>query len=386
MYNIMKELSSKLIVTCNKGVFMEISNKLASSIVQELKDIISFNLNYMDKKGKIIASTDPARIGQVNMASFESMNINKMIVVEQDGQFQNAKKGINIPVNFENEIIGTIGITGDPCDVINYATIIKKMTEILITKEWIDNVKQNEIEKKKIFLENLIFSNTSEDLYSYPINNTTNKVIIDSLTFPKLNEPILNNNVLEITNSILNKYNFKYYSAIIQDNLILLIDKYNKENLDSIIMKLSETLFSKLDIKSFYGISSVYKEIEDTPFKFEEAKSSMNWITKINDNEAKSMYYSKMDLGILFKNTSKEQILQYKEKILSNLTKDEIKEYKNILLSYTENNGSIKKTSEDLFIHKNTLQYKLNNIYKKTGYNPRKLSDYIVLRFAFLLK
>ena len=93
-----------------------------------------------------------------------------------------------------------------------------------------------------------------------------------------------------------------------------------------------------------------------------------------------------MDLGILFKNTSKEQILQYKEKVLSNLTKDEIKEYKNILLSYTENNGSIKKTSEDLFIHKNTLQYKLNNIYKKTGYNPRKLSDYIVLRFAFLLK
>ncbi|WP_159459234.1 CdaR family transcriptional regulator [Helcococcus massiliensis] len=365
---------------------MEISNKLANSIVQELKDIISFNLNYMDKKGKIIASTDPARIGQVNMASFESMNINKMIVVEKDGQFQNAKKGINIPVNFENEIIGTIGITGDPHDVINYATIIKKMTEILITKEWIDNVKQNEIDKKKIFLENLIFSSTSEDLYSYPINNTTNKVIIDSLTFPKLNDPILNNKVLEITNAILNKHNFQYYSAIIQDNLIILIDKYNKETLDPIIMKLSETLLSKLEIKSFYGISSIYKEIEDTPLKFEEAKSSMNWITKINDDEAMSMYYNKLDLGILFKNTSKDQINQYKEKILSNLSQDEIEEYKDIMLSYTKNNGSIKKTSEDLFIHKNTLQYKLNNIYKKTGYNPRKLSDYIVLRFAFLLK
>ena len=365
---------------------MEISNKLASSIVQELKDIISFNLNYMDKEGKIIASTDPSRIGQINMASFESMKINRPVIVEYDGQFDNARKGINIPVNFENKIIGTIGITGNPDEVNNYANIIKKMTEILITKEWIDKIKQDEIDKKKIFLENLIFSNYTEDFYSYSINNSSNKIIIDCLTFPKLNEPTLNNRVLEITNSILDKYSFKYYSAIIHDNLIILIDNFNNEKLDILISKISEALFSKLKIKSFYGISSIYKNIDETPSKYEEAKSSINWITKINDNEAKSMYYSKMDLGILFKNTSKEQILQYKEKVLSNLTKDEIKEYKNILLSYTENNGSIKKTSEDLFIHKNTLQYKLNNIYKKTGYNPRKLSDYIVLRFAFLLK
>ncbi|WP_419773134.1 helix-turn-helix domain-containing protein [Helcococcus kunzii] len=43
------------------------------------------------------------------------------------------------------------------------------------------------------------------------------------------------------------------------------------------------------------------------------------------------------------------------------------------------------KSSKTLFIHKNTLQYKLNKLEKLTGYNPRTLDDFVVLKLAFLL-
>ena len=51
----------------------------------------------------------------------------------------------------------------------------------------------------------------------------------------------------------------------------------------------------------------------------------------------------------------------------------------------TSDNGSIKHCSEDLFMHKNTLQNRLNKIAEDTGYNPRDLNDFSTLDAAFSL-
>ena len=42
--------------------------------------------------------------------------------------------------------------------------------------------------------------------------------------------------------------------------------------------------------------------------------------------------------------------------------------------------------ADELYLHKNTLQNRLNKIAEKTGYNPRKLSDFTVLALAFKLR
>nr|WP_245169601.1 helix-turn-helix domain-containing protein [Enterococcus faecium] len=52
---------------------------------------------------------------------------------------------------------------------------------------------------------------------------------------------------------------------------------------------------------------------------------------------------------------------------------------------FSKNNGSIKNCSEELFIHKNTLQYRLNKFHSLTGYTPRNYDDYHILKLAFLL-
>ena len=47
---------------------------------------------------------------------------------------------------------------------------------------------------------------------------------------------------------------------------------------------------------------------------------------------------------------------------------------------------SLADTAEKLFLHKNTLQYKLNHIYKKCGLNPRKFRDAVLLYLALELE
>lgn len=36
-------------------------------------------------------------------------------------------------------------------------------------------------------------------------------------------------------------------------------------------------------------------------------------------------------------------------------------------------------------MHKNSVQYRLDRLHELTGYNPRNLDDYVILRLAFLL-
>lgn len=49
-------------------------------------------------------------------------------------------------------------------------------------------------------------------------------------------------------------------------------------------------------------------------------------------------------------------------------------------------NSSIVHRAEELFLHKNTLQNRLNKIADKTGYNPRRITDFTPLTMAFLLR
>lgn len=70
----------------------------------------------------------------------------------------------------------------------------------------------------------------------------------------------------------------------------------------------------------------------------------------------------------------------YRDKTIAALDKDE----RELLRIYFDSEMSLKETGERLFLHINTLQYKLNGIYKKSGYNPRKFKDAVVLYMALL--
>ena len=69
------------------------------------------------------------------------------------------------------------------------------------------------------------------------------------------------------------------------------------------------------------------------------------------------------------------------KKTVSNLSEKDRK----ILKTYFSNNMSLKETSKYLYLHKNTLQYGLDKIWKNTGYNPRDFRDAAILYFGLKL-
>lgn len=78
--------------------------------------------------------------------------------------------------------------------------------------------------------------------------------------------------------------------------------------------------------------------------------------------------------------------LEYKrktvEKIFAECGENEKHDMADFIVEYYTKNGSITAISEDLFLHKNTVQYKIKKIKKKTGLDLRKAKGLTKLYFA----
>ena len=77
---------------------------------------------------------------------------------------------------------------------------------------------------------------------------------------------------------------------------------------------------------------------------------------------------------------------EFVAKIFGACTPRECEEYCTVLTLLYHHNGSIQATADELFIHKNTLQYKLNRLHQMTGYDPRHTQNIALYTLAMEFK
>ena len=97
-------------------------------------------------------------------------------------------------------------------------------------------------------------------------------------------------------------------------------------------------------------------------------------INSLFANESLAIFDA-LDLEILFANLSEDIKNFFLKKTMFQLDEKELK----LLKTYFSTNMSLKETCEQLYLHKNTVQYQLDKIAKLTGYNPRSFKEATVL-------
>ncbi len=370
---------------------MNISAEFAQKIVNEMKEIINHDLNFMESSGNIIASTDPKRKGTFHEgAKLVAKNGNDLIIYK-DGQYIGARKGINMPVYFEGNIIGVIGITGDYREVEKYGKIIRKMTEILIKEAYLKNLNIREIEKHRALVEDLLFGDKylnnpklQDQINLFKINITGPMVVVISREtyHPNLND--------EIRDYIFNEIYFRKITRS-PNNLIMQSRNHNimilrfisRDNLKSLLMDIYCEIKKKYQIEAKFGVGIVVNDINDLKFSYKKSRIALD-ATKYLDNQW-IVFYEDMDLELVLNPLPKDISKEFVDKIFSYLTSKELKEFEMLFKSYEKNNGSISKIAEDLYMHKNSVQYKLNKYAKKLGYDMRKYRDFSILKIALIL-
>jgi carbohydrate diacid regulator len=92
--------------------------------------------------------------------------------------------------------------------------------------------------------------------------------------------------------------------------------------------------------------------------------------------------YDELDLTLLLASVPGEVRSSFLKKVMSKLDKNDC----TLLSAYFEHDASLQKTCDVLYLHKNTLQYRLDRIWKLTGYNPRSFQDAVILYLGLRLK
>ena len=92
----------------------------------------------MNTDGTIMASTNRERIGTFHEGALNHFTAEEKADYHRKKtlQLKGVRAGINLPIFFQQEVIGVIGITGDPETVTPFGEIIRKMTELLISENY----------------------------------------------------------------------------------------------------------------------------------------------------------------------------------------------------------------------------------------------------------
>lgn len=367
-----------------------ISEKYLQNILCEMKEIVDQDLIFMNADGIIKASTVTSRIGNVHYGGKKVVETGRDLMIYSDHEYIGAKKGINMPVRLDETIIGVIGITGNSDEVIKYVKIIKRLTEIFIKDGYAKDVENSEIKKDRMILESLLFSEIDIDQnyitrYEslFGIKNKIPRFIIVSTIIG--NESKIVRNIDEV---------FRIFRAALRgsraiisltgNNIIMILESDSTVCCDAIIVKVKKEVKKKTNLNMRFGIGDKQTEISRLRISYLKAMDALKWSSIVTKENV--TYYEDFDIEIILSKMPTTVMEEYVEKLFSNLDASEIKDMGKIIELYETHNGSLKLISQELFIHKNTLQYKINKLHEKTGYDMRNLRDFMALRIAFILK
>lgn len=371
---------------------MYVPREIAQNIVEEMKKIINQEINYFDKNAIIIASTDENRLGRFHGGARKVLDEKTDLIIHYDNQYEGAKKGINVPVYFVNEIVGVIGITGEKEDVEKYGMIIQRMTEILIKEAYLIEQDNIQVESTRKYIEDLLFSRRVDDKLLknrgdiLGIDTSIPRIVVLSKVFNEDNEiifsPIENEKILGIFKKHIrnDKQNLMVQSGT---NIIMILRKNTIFENEKILEDIYNEIRKNYKANLYFGIGEVSNSPNEIKRSYKEAKKALD--INIAFRKQRIIYYKDLDLGLIINNIPEDVAMEYTNKVFKNLEEDDIREYKELIDCFIKHNGSIKATSQELFIHKNTLQYRLNKLKELTGYDPRSIDGIIVLFLSFLI-
>lgn len=381
---------------------MIISKKQMQKIVEELEGTIQKNINIMDETGCIIASSDLSRIGTYHTGAQQviSQKLEELIICNQD-EYAGAKNGINLPIIIEDEIVGVVGITGEKEEVQILGKIIQKMTKILIMDSYQSNQKKRMESMKNNFVFSWLFA--SEDSGETEENimlrgrllgidiHTDRVVMVLGIVNGKEDEKNFGIDVAdqELYDKVIKEIKRclgqapRHLVAQIGTRIVVFYQSSDIREALAAAKMMIENVKKQYDCQLYCGIGTEGANRIEIRRSYKEADIACNLALRLKNRNIK--VYSDVDIELLLQSISRHERDMFLKKIFKDCPEDDIFRWVQMLRCYSENNGSITKTAEDCYIHKNTLQYRLAKLKEVTGYDPRNIKESIPLYIAMMI-
>lgn len=358
------------------GGTMKISSATAKEIVNQISEVLGQKINIMDTDGVIIASSTAEREGSIHGGAKKIIEENlKQLIVENDLQYEGSQNGVNLPIIFQREIIGIIGITGKVEDVLKYGQIIKKMTEILLLD---GRIKEQEIIEQKArdrFFDEWILcgyeSKNPQEFYrmaeafAVDVSKPKRIAVLQILSENKVEDRIQTEISRYIRKAVHEHFGGNVFRTATK--IVCVLDEMDEEFLISGLREILYQIRNLFNCRLVAGIDSE-AEVLHLYDNFRKAVKALELSIK-RDSEVTC--YDELDINFVLGNVPKEVCMQYIRRLFGDIELEEIQKYLDFAKIYLEANGSLVVMSEQLFLHKNTVKYKIKKLEQITGIDIR---------------
>ena len=349
-----------------------LSNQIIQKSLEELNAITKIELNVYDLEGTKIAGTS------------SEMEVEPHIIrifAESAAETQELDNKWFMKVQEEGRDLYVLIASGDQQHAYQVAKIEVSQLEALILayKEKYD---------RNNFFQNLILDN----LLLVDIYNRAKKLHLEVeakrvvyLIETKIESESI---VKEMLRSLFSQQTGDFVTSVDERNIVL-IKSLRKEDTEEEIQQTAKTIVDMLNAEAMLTVKVAYGtvvgELKDVSKSYKEAKMALD-VGKIFYIEKNVIGYEKLGIGRLIYQLPVSLCRMFMNEIFGDNLPDKLDEETQITIhKFFENSLNVSETARQLYIHRNTLVYRIEKLEKETGLDIRNFDDALTFKIALMV-
>jgi len=350
-----------------------ITNQVLQSAVDGLKNITRREITVVDREGKIVASTESDYNPNMQPAveSFVSSPAENQLVQGQQyfKVFDNSLAEYVVIISGEDEETYRVG----------KIAAFHLQGLMMAYKERFD--RDNFI--KNLLLDNLLLVDIYSRAKKLRIDNEIKRVVylIETTLDPDVS-------VMEIVRNIFPDKLRDFVTAVDEHCIILvkeLAERDSSDEIEQIASTIVDTLSTEAMSKVYVSIGSVVRDLKNVSSSFKEARLAKE-VGKIFEADKQIVNYERLGIGRLIYQLPLPLCRIFIKEMLQGFSINEIdEEMFTTVMKFFENDLNVSETSRELYIHRNTLVYRLDKLQKMTQLDLRKFSDAITFKITLMV-
>ena len=382
-----------------------LNSAIAQSIVDITMSVLHVNVNIMDVNGTVIAAGDKSRIGTFHCAAAEviATGQKKAVSAQEAATMDNVEPGATYPIVYKGEVIGALGMTGAPEYVDKFVELGALYALLFIEQE---DMKQRVFQEQRVresILLDLFTGRCLKDAdfflqrlagLNYRLDKAHRVIAVRLEALEHQTDMILCQQIKDrLTDLLANKRicGAPLIGCFVQSQLALLAPVQNKpcapERFAAEVKDLYDCLRQATDNQVLIAIDGICESWMDIPAAFAQAKGTLKIACRYNQKDGVIRSDDYLTEYTLLHIPAQER-QRFTSTVLGKLCTGKPRQRELLLQTlrtYFQNDMNAQKTAEELFIHRNTLNMRLNKIREWSGLSPQRFQDAFNLRMAIIL-
>ncbi len=350
-----------------------ISNQILQTTIDGLKNITRREFSVVDREGKVVVTTENEMVNVI------VDGVELFINSPAENQLVQGYQYFKVLDNNSTEYI--VLAKGEDEEIYQIGKIATFQIQSLLVayKERYD--RDNFI--KNLLLDNLLLVDIYSRAKKLHIENDVKRIVylIETDIDKELNS-------VDVIRNVFPTKGKDFITAVDEKTIILvkeLEDKETNEDIENFANEIYEKLTEELNKKILVSIGSIVYDLKNISSSFKEAKMALE-VGKIFEEEKHIIKYEQLGIGRLIYQLPNNLCKMFVGEVLDGITMASFdEETLTTVAKFFENNLNVSETSRQLYIHRNTLVYRLDKLQKMTGLDLRNFDDAIIFKIMLMV-